>query len=240
MLEGVRVRSRSYLPHWGKEGGTYFVTFRLAGSLPRHVLEEWERERRQLLESMNRGAGGRRSDGISACVGRPGPAGKDAAASLTACATRAGATALAKRLRALFSAKVDAYLDAGHGECWMKQPEIADLVENGLLHFAGQRYELHAWCVMANHVHAVTTPLEGYELSQILHSWKSYTASQANRLLSRRRQPFWQVESFDHLVRDEEDLVHCVEYTEHNPVTAGLCSGPEDWRWGSARRRLRS
>lgn len=62
------------------------------------------------------------------------------------------------RLKRLFSERVENYLDAGAGECWMKNPAIADLVESALKHFDQERYELLCWCVMPNHVHVVVQP----------------------------------------------------------------------------------
>ena len=103
-------------------------------------------------------------------------------------------------------------------------------------HFAGERYELHAWVVMPNHVHAVLRPLSDWSLSWILKGWKGYSAHEANRLLGWAGQPFWQRESFDHLVRNDEDLHRCCEYTPLNPVNAGLCARPADCRWSSAHR----
>jgi|SRR5262249_309438 len=47
---------------------------------------------------------------------------------------------------------VEQYLDAGHGDCYLQDPRCAEIVQNALLHFAGERYTLHAWCVMPNHV----------------------------------------------------------------------------------------
>lgn len=84
--------------------------------------------------------------------------------------------------------KHDAYmslLDEGHGECLLARPEVADVVAGALKHFDGSRYRLHAWCVMPNHVHVVFQPLDGHTLPEILHSWKSFTAKQTNRLLGR-------------------------------------------------------
>jgi REP element-mobilizing transposase RayT len=135
-----------------------------------------------------------------------------------------------KRLQDLFSEKIEMYLDAGHGHCWMNRPEIARIVEEALKHFDGQRYRLLAWCIMPNHVHVVLKPDSGYELDKILHSWKSFTATRANKLL-KRQGVFWQPESYDHLIRDDEDLVHAVEYTLNNPQVASL----KNWQWvGSA------
>jgi REP element-mobilizing transposase RayT len=131
-----------------------------------------------------------------------------------------------KRLRTLFSERVERHLDAGCGECWLRTPEIADAVANAMKHFDGDRYRLLAWCVMPNHVHAVFRPAPGHQLERILHSWKSFTANQANRLLHRNG-PFWQPEYYDHLIRDDADLFHAVEYVLNNPRAAGL----RDWRW---------
>src|SRR5204863_4430065 len=90
-----------------------------------------------------------------------------------------------KRLEALQSEKVQAYLDAGYGACWLRREDIAGLVAEALTYHEGKRYRLYAWCVMPNHVHAEVEPLPGYELSDILHSWKSFTANKANALLGR-------------------------------------------------------
>ncbi|MEI8040276.1 MAG: transposase [Verrucomicrobiota bacterium] len=139
-----------------------------------------------------------------------------------------------KQLFDWYAERVDAYLDAGHGECWLKEPAVAALVAGALRFFEGQRYTLHAWVVMPNHVHAVLHPTSPHTLSSILKSWKGYTATQANRLLKRTGTVFWQNESYDHCCRDDEDRGHCCTYTTLNPVTARLCSRPEDWPWSSA------
>ena len=136
-----------------------------------------------------------------------------------------------------YSTRVDAYLDAGHGECWLRQPEIAAQMADVLRFHAGQRFDLLAWVIMPNHVHAVVRPLPGFTLSQILHSWKGYGAKEANRLLQRAGD-FWQGESYDHLVRDEADLHRCCQYTTMNPVNARLCAQPELWPWSSAHREV--
>src|SRR5205085_992554 len=92
----------------------------------------------------------------------------------------------------------------------------------------GRRYELRACCVMPNHVHVVVEPLEGATLTKILHSWKSFTAHQANRILERSGS-FWQTEYFDHLIRDEQDMERAIEYVWKNPDEAGMKNWP--WRW---------
>src|SRR5688572_13135021 len=51
--------------------------------------------------------------------------------------------------------RIAEYLDAGHGECLLRDNRVAEIVENALLFFDAQRYRLLAWCVMPNHVHAL-------------------------------------------------------------------------------------
>jgi len=135
-----------------------------------------------------------------------------------------------------YSSRVDAYLDAGRGECWLRRPDIANLVASAIKFFEGTRYELQAWVVMPNHVHAVLRPLPGWTLSRILKSWKGYTAREANKLLQRTGEQFWQTESFDHLVRDYEDMYRCCNYTTTNPLNARLSARPEEWKWSSVYR----
>jgi tRNA threonylcarbamoyl adenosine modification protein (Sua5/YciO/YrdC/YwlC family) len=133
-----------------------------------------------------------------------------------------------QRLAELFSQKVESYLDAGHGNCWLRDERVAKIVHDALLHFEGKRYDLAAWCVMPNHVHVIVRPMRGHTLSEIVHTWKSFTARRANRLLHREGK-FWQPESYDHLVRNERDLRNQVRYVLENPEKAGLGS----WLWVS-------
>ena len=87
---------------------------------------------------------------------------------------------------------------------------------------------------MPNHVHVVVWPMPPQTLSNILHSWKSYSAHEINHRLPAPVVPFWQSESYDHLIRDDDDLHRCCHYTLMNPVNAGLCARPENWKWSSA------
>jgi hypothetical protein len=68
--------------------------------------------------------------------------------------------------------RVESWLDAGHGSCWLSRKDVAAMMSNSLLHFHGKRYELGAHCVMPNHVHAVLRPFDGHSLDDVLHSWK--------------------------------------------------------------------
>jgi REP element-mobilizing transposase RayT len=120
------------------------------------------------------------------------------------------------------------------GSCILRDSRAASIVENALLHFQGVRYALSAWTVMPNHVHAVVTPFADQDLSKILHSWKSFSAHEINKVLGRIGK-VWEKESFDHLVRSESAFEKFVRYTESNPVVAGLCESVELWPFGSAR-----
>ena len=121
--------------------------------------------------------------------------------------------------------KLEDFLDMGAGSCILRQPRIADTVASALKQFDGTRYKMLAWCVMPNHVHLVFQPLGKYDLAGILHAWKSYTAVEINRLLSRSG-PLWQKEYYDHLIRDGAQLKRAIRYTTENPIKAGMKSWP--------------
>jgi len=184
------------LPHFQPFGATLFITFRLAGSLPKEVMLRLEEEARY----------------------------KEAEIELiTDPQLQKQAIILAQEQ--LFS-KWDAALDAAKQSArWLANPEVASMVCEAV-HYRDQRmYSLDAYCVMPNHVHLVCTPLENQEssipISEIIHSLKGYTGHQANKLLGRQGK-FWQHESYDHVVRDDADYQRIVQYVLDNPVRAGL------------------
>ena len=135
-----------------------------------------------------------------------------------------------------FLRKVERFLDTGHGECHLRKPEVAELVGAALRCFEGERYLLHEWVVMPNHAHVIVWPMPNQILGEILKSWKTYTGREANKLIGRVGEPFWQRESFDHWIRNEDEKARMSRYIRNNPVTARLCAVPEDWRWSSAWR----
>ncbi len=128
---------------------------------------------------------------------------------------------------------VNLLLDQGYGSQWLNNPDVAEITQNALRFFDGDRYCLHAWVVMPNHVHVLFTPAEGWTLSKILHSWKSHSAKEANKVIGRSGE-FWQTEYFDRAIRDQQGFNAAVEYIEFNPVKAGLCELPREWRFSSA------
>jgi putative transposase len=134
--------------------------------------------------------------------------------------------------------KVEAYLDAGFGSCYLRDGCIASMVQGALLHFDTERYRLFSWVVMPNHVHALLEIFEDFLLCEVLQSWKSYTSKEANRLLEKSGR-FWEPEYFDRFIRNSRHFECAVRYIHENPVRAGLVSTPEEWEFSSAAFRKR-
>ena len=201
------IHSRGYLPHVKREGASYFVTFRLADSLPNEVLLGFERE---IAEGL------RRLQAAKAC-------GEQVSDS---------EVELARELRR----KIERYLDQGAGACHLRRADIAELVAGAMQFFHEQRYLLDDWVVMPNHVHAVVWPMPNFVLGDILKTWKQFTSRRAKKILGLGEEPFWQPEFYDHWIRSDDDKSRIRAYVRNNPVKAGLCKTPENWRWCSASR----
>ncbi len=184
---------RGYLPHFDGGEIPQVLTFRLFGSLPKHLLDRWAEELAKWPEQKK---------------------------------------AEAERRR-----RMEDYLDQGLGPVWLKDGRVGEMTDNALRYFDSVRYLLHTWVVMPNHVHVLLTPNNGFTLAGILHSWKSFTSKEANKILQRAG-TFWQAESFDRYIRDETHFKRAWEYIEQNPVKAGLCEKAEDWPWSSAAWRV--
>jgi len=126
------------------------------------------------------------------------------------------------------SNRVDHDVEITAKQVLIERHDIARIVSSALQEFDGARYRLFAWCIMPNHVHVAFRPLPGHSLANIMHSWKSFTAKQANRLLGKRG-VFWQREYYDHIIKDENELRRVAEYILGNPIKAGLSNWP--WVW---------
>ncbi len=196
---------RRHLPHWHHPGHPVFVTWRLYASLPASVLLQLR---------------------LEATLEKP---------------KKADQRELEKeRLRkeARRFRLIDKLLDSGTtGPLWLKDPRIADCVVDTMRDCEGQLklMNIHAYVVMANHVHALLTPRT--DLARVTRTVKAYSARRANELLDRVGQAFWQDESFDHWIRNDASFARTKNYIEQNPVKAGLVQDPEDWPWSSARLR---
>ena len=96
--------------------------------------------------------------------------------------------------------------------------------------------DIWAYCLMPNHVHLIAVPRNPDSLSKLLrlthhryaryindgHGWQGH---------------LWQ-ERYHSCVMDENHLMAAVRYIELNPVRAGLCERPDDWRWSSVHAHL--
>jgi len=202
---------RRHLPHWQPLNAIFFVTFRLKNSLPDEVIEALREER------------ARERDGL--------PQLPDS--------ERTQQSYLeAER----YFARWNAYLDrAEFGPRWLSQPEIAEIIKEAMHYRDGKVYDLQAFCIMSNHVHAVFEPCRAEchsalgseyhsDLPKIMQSLKRHTARQANKILGREG-AFWQDESYDHVIRDNDEYIRLINYVLENPVNAGLVSKWEEWRW---------
>ncbi len=119
------------------------------------------------------------------------------------------------------------------GPLYLAQETVAEAVRATLLKGVRLRYfELGAWAILPNHVHLLLLPT--IDPSRLLKSLKGASARQANRLLGRTGEGFWQAESYDHWVRNDEEWRRIAAYIEENPVRAGLAARASDYPWSSA------
>ena len=153
-----------------------------------------------------------------------------------------------ERKRAM-TARLQDWMDSGHGSCVLREPDIAAMMGGVLRFFADDRYTLFEWVVMPNHVHVLFKPLQGWKVSQIVASWKKFSARKilewtANRTANRNANlpigaappNVWHREYWDRFMRDEAHFNRAASYIRNNPVKAGLVERAEQWKWGSAYR----
>jgi putative transposase len=135
---------------------------------------------------------------------------------------------------------MDRYLDTTRlGPMYLAQESLARIVVASLHRGALLgHYELGAYVVMSNHVHVLLLPR--ISPSRLMQSLKGATAREANRVLGRTGETFWQAESYDHWVRDEKEWERIAAYIENNPVKAGHVQRAEDYGWSSASERKKS
>lgn len=207
------------LPHYQPRDTTYSGVFRIAGSLPADVVAALQSERGEFRRGLSGMDKRRRKEWF-------------------------------RKYSLERFMKFDSLLDhESTGPRWLKDSRIAEIVVKAMHHWDEKAYELLAYCIMPNHVHMVLStgaastiylpefPLKGptpYHLTNILTSIKKYSALRANRLLYRSG-PFWQDESYDHVVRDEKELERTIWYVLENPVKAGLIREGREWQWSYAK-----
>ncbi len=201
---------RRHLPHYHPPNAIFFVTFGLAGSLPRHVIEALRQEQEQEEKRLSQ-----RYQGTTL-------------------------QEQTHQLRKKFFARYDAYLDRGQGPRWLADPRLADIVMREIKGLDPQHYHLIACCIMSTHVHLLvdlsdipvpSQPRSSQHytaLSHALRLLKGRTARFCNQILERSG-PFWRDESYDHVVRNEREFERIISYIVNNPVKAGLVQDWRDW-----------
>lgn len=223
---------RRHLPHYQPSGATFFVTMRLAGSLPAEAIERLRQERIRFERDQK------------------------------AVTTSQEKQFQKKQFLQAYFERFDSLLDGNSvGPVWLRDPAVAEIVNDAIRYRDGSAYELIAHCIMPNHVHIVFEPVgrvadptkgessvgrvadptksksptgrdgvPSYIVTGVLASLKKFTALRANRVLNRIGS-FWQNESYDHVVRDDDELERIIWYVLFNPEKAGLVQKWNDWPW---------
>jgi REP element-mobilizing transposase RayT len=114
-------------------------------------------------------------------------------------------------------------------------PEERTLTLNAIRYWDTIKWTLYTAVVLPDHVHVLAQPLSKqaggvYNLTEILHSVKSFSSQKINR---QRVEPgsLWQAESFDRIVRDEAEFLEKWQYIRNNPLKTELSLYPEDYPW---------
>ena len=163
-LETVRIYKR-HMPHWRQDGCTYFVTFRLADSIPRKVLEVWAHERAVWFAAWGIHDESSSQEYQNAYARIP-----------ESVRTKFERDQLMKPLMEL---------DQCHGSCIFRKPEHAACLAGALRFYNGKKLQCGDFVVMPNHVHWDVMPLPGFELQKILQQVKSYVSTQLGRWIER-------------------------------------------------------
>jgi putative transposase len=207
---------RRQLPHWDVADAAYFVTACLDGSIPARGLLDLQDYRAELAQ-------------------RKIPDGRTK-------------QEWQQDKWKLEFARADRWLDHEPANRALEDARLARIVVDSMFHFTAVRYDLLAFVIMPSHIHWLFQPAQAWvetfdqpiptARQRIMKSLKTWTGNRCNELLDVRG-AFWQQESYDHWVRDIEELERIILYIEANPVAAGLVDSPEKWFFSSAAVRHR-
>ncbi len=216
-------------PHIHPPGATLFVTFRLAGSIPKSTLIEYRAKKEWLDKEVKR-------------IERQ---------------TDANQRERLFEFQRNWFRKFEEVLHAAKcGPLWLGENDVRDIVADKLQDDDGKKYRLDAFSIMSNHVHVVFRPnlseasikedktagkpvfnSEEAVLAEIMQSLKGVTARKANIALGRTGS-FWEKESYDHFIRDDAEFYRIVKYTLNNPVKAKLVSHWQEWKGNYLAKKL--
>ena len=186
-------------PHWSQAGAIVFITFRTHDSIPREVIDRWDREKQDWVKRQGLAMAGQHWSRVIKSL----------------------SDADQVRFNREFDRCREDTLDTCHGECVLRRPELAQIIADSLLHFDGERYRMGDFIVMPNHVHLLAAFGTPELLGEQCDSWLHYTAFLINKKLGRKGK-FWQQEPFDHVVRSPEQYEYLRDYIRDNPIKAGL------------------
>jgi len=120
---------------------------------------------------------------------------------------------------------VEKFLSAGYGSCLLRDEDVATSVRNVLTHDDGQKYALHVWCIMPNHIHVIFGGLrDDTTLRATISEWKRISAHAVNKIAGRTG-PVWHKDAYTRIIRNAGEYRRQIEYVWHNPEAAGLKSG---------------
>jgi len=194
------------LPHLRLTHATYFVTFRLSDSLPKSVIKGWLQERHDWLKL----------HGIDSNLSI-----RDPEKFLEIYFN----IPLGERYKFEHNQRQQFFieLDNSHGCCHLKNAQAHGIVAEALEFFHGNRVWCGDYVVMPNHVHVLVQPFPGVKLEEWLYSIKRFASGKIIKNTSldstpvRRHGHLWQMESYDHIVRNLDELARIRRYIANNP-----------------------
>ena len=201
---GYREFYRRNLPHYQPESGVFSVTYRLDFPLAKHIVEKISSQKIEFAKYQSKIDESKRYS-----------------------------KAIDFQIKQFFF--IDDYLGlCRRGHKYLSNPGVANVVAESLLYMNGIQYELFCYCIMPNHVHVLLKPIEKedgsyYSLAEIMKGHKGSTARRTNILLNRKGR-FWHAESYDHLVRSQQEFENTVWYIVNNPVKARLVDDYRKWK----------
>lgn len=210
MNKPLKTFYKNRLPHIAPVGAEFFITFRLADSLPLTVIQSLKEELETSVQKLRE----EKSKDYKFKIKQ-----------------------LKYEFSFRYDKYLD---QKRFGNCFLKNKQVAAIVAGKLHQYDGEYYELEAYTIMPNHVHLlIDTSLQlekeksdsdskYTQLDKIMQLIKGGSAFEANKILGRIG-TFWMKDSYDHYVRNEKDWENIIEYIINNPVNAGLVCNWKDW-----------
>ena len=206
-MKEIQTVFNSRLPHIAPIGASFFVTFRLADSLPGILMKKLQEEFEGSIRHFKNSKGEINWDVVRK---------------------------LKSKYFKNIDIELDA---SKYGSCILRKNDVAQIVKNKLHQYANQYYDLVAYCIMPNHVHILidtSIQMQGengeYEselmddyvqLHKIMNLIKGGASFEINRFL-KRKGVLWQKDSYDTYIRNDAHFYLAIQYILQNPVKAGL------------------